>query len=203
MNTMVILLISLLVALSIVTYLYMFHDLSGSHNANFISTLTLIGTMVGAIIFIYQYNQSKNAEAASRLNVTIAELQSDWIDLETMFITNYPYLNRLYDQIYPNNRILSESHATLTTNEEIDKRDVFEVHMSTILFQIVENIYLQNIKSDQYRGSNPQNLAWINKFVSWFKSPILREQWQFRKKFYGSDTQQFVDTVLLKSENYQ
>lgn len=181
-------------AVIIATYLYAFKDIGSKHYANYISTLTLIGTAIAAIIFIYQYEQAKKQERTDKKREVAQELQNYWVELEKMFMDHYPYLTRLYQQIYPSDTPL-QGTSIMLSEEQMKTRKFFEIHMCTILFQTIENIYLLDFKGGDFTDSH--NIAWINKWRSWFKSPIVREQWSYRKQYIGQDTQNFIENYLL------
>lgn len=195
MDISVVLIILMLISILIASYFFVFYDLSSSHYANYISTLTLVGTIIAAIIFIYQYKQVNEQSSNDKTKKMTRQLQTDMIDFENTFMQHYLYLSRLYQQMYQDNDALRKSSHINLSKDQMLERDYYEVHMCTIMFQIIENIYLSNLK-DQDDLNNPQNIAWINKWKSWFKSQIVREQWNYRKKFFGSDTQKFIDNII-------
>lgn len=195
MEFVVILIVIAILLISVISYFYIYHDLSGSHYANYISTLTLIGSIVLAIIFFYQYKVSNDQTQDIKTKELIKELQADQIDFEQLFMKYYPYLSRLYKEIYSDDSLQDYQF----TNKQIVDRNFYEAHMCGIMFQIIENIYLHNIKDKQdYNGiDNPRNAAWIHKWKSWFKSSIVSKYWQNKKHYFGSDTQQFIETNLI------
>lgn len=184
-----------ILAVIFISYLYLFDDLSGSHYENYISTLILIGTMVAAVVFIYQYKQANDESRSDQIREYVRELRTNLIDFEKLFMEKYPYLSRLYQQIYQNNVTLQGLSPNLT-GDQIRERSSYETHMCAIMFQIIENVYLENFREiDSF--NNPINVAWINKWKSWFKSEIVREQWYYRKYFLSLDTQKFIEKNIL------
>ena len=107
-NSIIILIIVTILGMGIISYFYIFGDLSGSHYGNYISTLTLTATLIGAIMLLYQYSQATQQTNMTTLNSTVQELQTDWINLEQQFMLNFPYLSRLYQQIYPDRSFLEK-----------------------------------------------------------------------------------------------
>lgn len=179
-----------------ISYFYFFGDLSGSHYANYISTLALIGTLVVAISFIYQYKQANDTARSDKIREYTRELQAYWIDLEKIFMDKYPYLSRLYQQINQNNLPLQTLTSDTFAENQINKIKFFEIHMCSIMFQIIENVYLENFQEPN-DFNDPINIAWINKWKSWFKSNIVREQWSQKKNFFSVNTQKFIDGYIL------
>ena len=171
-----------------ISYFYKYGDLSGSHYANYINTLALVGTILAATAFIYQYTAANNLARSDKLREYIRELREYIIDFEKMFIDKYPSLSRLYQQIYSD----IPSHNFNNISEEANS---YETHVCAIMFQIIENVYLENFQTpDSYQDAI--NIAWINKWKSWFKSDIVKEQWKYRRHFYTTNTQKFIDNQL-------
>jgi len=141
---------------------------------NYISILSVV---VAILSYIIQHKQDLKSEEERYVN----QVKSNWTDIEKMFMDNYPHLNRLYKQIYSYDDRLKNISDPPITEEVIVK----ENHMAVILIQVIDNL----VPSD----------TWDEVFKEWFKSPILREVWKSRKKFYNEETVKYIDNICGNS----
>src|SRR5207248_2483226 len=121
----------------------------------------------------------------------------NWLKLERFFLSR-PLLARLYKQMYQDNKHLqSIPHAAVTPAMEHE-----EIHAANMLFQLIENIN-SIVVLDPLGWMNPQHDGWLEAFQSWFRSPIMRREWCNSRKFFGQDTNAFIDSLhtscLLKA----
>ena len=116
------------------------------------------------------------------------ETQKYWIDVEKMFIENYPYLNNLYKEMYSDNPNIIP--VQLSGQDLIEQQNL-QQHVCQILFQTIENIY--NTKSID------PNFGWQPIFEHWTKSDIFKSNWKYSKQFYNLETQKYIDYLINKS----
>jgi c-di-AMP phosphodiesterase-like protein len=142
-----------------------------------VNYITILSVIVAILSYIIQHKQHLKSEEERY----VKQVKSNWTDIEKMFMDNYPYLNRLYKQIYSYDDRLKNISDPLITEEVIVK----ENHMAVILIQVIDNL----VQSD----------TWDEVFKEWFKSPILREVWKSRKKFYNEETVKYIDSICGNS----
>ncbi len=164
---------------------------------NFFAVLSFIGIILGFIVLITEYFKYQDEQATDDQNQRVNESQLNWIELEKMFITHYPYLDRLYSQMYPNNPALKDIKFKWTP-EEWQKVKILETHTCSILFQIIENVCMTSDWTPEHANQSHYN-DWLKIWQSWFQSPIVRRQWNSMKTYYTPETQKCVNTHLLPS----
>jgi len=186
----------MIIAVIYVSYLYFYTDISSPGYANFMLTLTFLATFFPLIILVYQY-QENNAELEKQKNQDIIRnLESDTVSFETLFITHYPYLARLYQQIYSSNQLISNLKLPQLNENDAIRRDFYEVHMCSIMFQYIENTLL-TFNAYKISFDDPQFREWIFNWQNWFKSPIVYSQWQNMRNLYGTNTANFVEKYII------
>jgi hypothetical protein len=74
------------------------------------------------------------------------------------------------------------------------KRKQVELYGSLRVFQAMED-FLSTVKYD-LTGA----YIWINVFLGWMQSSILREHWRAVSFDYSSDTREFVDRIIEKAD---
>jgi len=182
-------------AAAFVTYLYFYKDISSSGYSNYIISLTFLATFFPLIILIYQYQENNSELEKQKSKDVIRQMEADTISFEMMFIKHYPYLARLYQQIYPSRHVGSISLPSLTP-EQMKQRDFFEIHMCSIMFQYIENTLLTfngyNLIDDDH-----QFAEWVLNWRSWFQSDIVKTQWENVKQYYGENTQDFIEQNII------
>lgn len=178
----------------VVTYLFW-------HNYEFVGTdqmgnywvmLEAWGVLMAAGAIAIESMDSNNQKELERQRAFIEQTENNWIELEKYFALNYPFLARLYQQIYSDNKTLKGLPPNLT-KDDMFKVVALEQHTCSILFQIIENVYIflsSQLGTTEYCG-------WLNVWKSWFKSPIVREQWNLTKEYYNKQTQHFVDDCII------
>lgn len=162
---------------------------------NYWEMLSAIGVIAGFFAIYVEYTKSLEQTALEQQQLFTQQMQANWIDLEKYFVTSYPYLTRLYQQIYDKNPTIMNPPLKWTP-KEYHKMRMYEIHTCSILFQIIENIVASSSHLLQYEIDE-----WIVAWRSWFKSPIVREQWKYMRSYYNIKTQGFIDSCLLKSQS--
>ena len=167
------LIILTIISILIASYFYLYRDISSSNYANYVNTLVLIGTIIIVIILIHQFKKENESFDNKKEDV-----QNTYADIEKTFMQNYPYLERLYQQMYPDDEI--KLNFNLSSEEELRKRDAMENHMCNIIFYTIQNV----IRNDTNNNSSSHHNIW----KSWFRSEILRKQWYLMKHNFDQDT---------------
>ncbi len=156
--------------------------------SNFCTTLSFLGIILGFTVMAIDYCKTRDEVNTENTNTRVKECQTNWIELEKLFIAQYPYLDRLYSQMYPSHPEMKDVKLKLTP-EEWRKVRVLEVHVCSILFQSIENICTYG---------DPEHLEeWIRVWRSWFQSQIVRRQWSVMREFYTPSTQLWIDQHVM------
>jgi len=103
----------------------------------------------------------------------------------------YPYLSRLYHQMFPNP--LNAPIPTVTDEQQEQNRTI---HAIQIILQIMENVVTSKGGSTA-DWNDDSHKDWLNIFRQWFSSPILRNGWNISQRLYGRDTIAFLNRWIL------
>jgi len=109
------------------------------------------------------------------------------VNIEGMFRSEYPYLQKLYSEIYSSNpgivvpELTKDQHLEATAKEQ---------QACQILLQSIENIILTRTVSETHDS------GWYNIFKSWLRSPTVREAWNNSKMFYNRQTGRFIEKII-------
>lgn len=156
---------------------------------NYAALVSSVGIIFVFITFIYQQSGFARQEEARTIDRYLQLTSSGWIDVEKEVIANYPYLERWYSQIYPGIPI-----NLPYVKDTIKQRDM-EIHISQILIQNIENIFIANGGLSITWAT--QQTEWYNTFKSWMSSPIMQEVWSYVKPFFSHEMQVFIDKQIL------
>jgi len=186
----------MLLSFTLVSYLYFYKNIGSSNYANYIHSLTFLATLFPLIIIIYEY-QENNAELdKQKIQDIIRNMENDSITFENLFMNHYPYLARLYQQIYSDNYLANNLPIPSLSADDIKKRNFYEMHVCSIMFQYIENTLLTR-NAYQIKFDDPQFKEWVLNWKTWFQSVIVQEQWNSMKKYYGKDTQDFINYYIV------
>ncbi len=164
---------------------------------NFWAMLSSIGVVAGLIAIVHEYYKNGDEKKYEQRQLFVQQTESNWIELEKYFVSNYPYLTRLYQQMYKDNPTITLPPINFD-KKDLHKAKMHEIHVCAILFQIIENVssfrsYLLPAEFD----------TWIVTWKSWFRSDIVLEQWKYMKKFYNSYTQNLISWMIISQKNMQ
>jgi len=151
------------------------------------STLTLITSFINSIQLAEKESQRKQKqENDQRASLFLTETEKYWVDLEKLFITNYPYGAQLYSELYPKANL----HPPSLSSEQQAQADDKQYHICQILHQTIENIIsTQELKDSSLFG-------WQQIFNAWSASSIFRKNWIVSKEFYNPSTQKYIDELV-------
>jgi hypothetical protein len=156
---------------------------------NYLAILSSLGIVLVFSTFILNYEQD-NKKEKSDLTARFIELTStDWNDIEKLFIDNYPYLERLYYQMYPTIPGIAIPEA------DPKERERLEQHACRIILRAIEEVFIGN--GGLTIDWQTQQMSWLYSFQQWLSSQILRETWERTKNSYSKDTITFIDTIVL------
>jgi hypothetical protein len=140
---------------------------------------------------IYVSVRSNNKIEANRISYnTIENIQRNWLDPQKELLQNYPEGYFLYSSM------VQDADFGNGIPQEYDpiKRKQLEVYYSLRVFQSMED-FLTTGKYDA-TGKN----VWINNFLMWMQSPILRSYWTKLSFNFSPDTREFVERIIKKSD---
>lgn len=156
----------------------------------YLSALVAVSLFLGVLSFVI----SSNNQVVQAANIAVSQdLSLDygaWLSLEQRFASD-PNLLRLYQQIYPNNIVAQYLPTPPVTPDMVNA----EIHMTSIMFQTMASINESVILSGGTWANMPDS-GWLAVFRSWFLSPIVREQWELNKQFFGTEAIDFVNTYV-------
>lgn len=115
--------------------------------------------------FLYK----KNQELSAKLN------------LDKLFIDNYPYLNRLYSEFYPELEIKEPADINQ------DKRYDLEIYVCNAIIDAIDNMY---------DGSDVSKRALRIDIENYFRSPTLRKFWDSTYMHHSKEFIDFVHSVI-------
>jgi hypothetical protein len=174
------------------TIIYMKYNTGNLKYSNYIKTLPLVGILISLGGLIYQNNNIEREDNLTISSQYLDHLGNDWFTLESTFLQYYPYSARLYKQMYPE---LPLSVVSMTSREDEIKRSYVEIHICSIIYQLIENIYI--IVTEKRDWNDPRSQEWLTVWKKWFSSPIVRENWKYMKQYYGSDVREIIDANIM------
>ncbi|MGX7667255.1 hypothetical protein [Flavobacterium pedocola] len=140
---------------------------------------------------IYVSIRSSNRIEENRISYnTIENIQRNWLDPQRELLQNYPEGYFLYSSMTPD----ADFGTAQPQKYDSTKRKQLEVYYSLRVFQSMED-FLTTGRYDQ-TGEN----VWINNFLMWMQSPILRFYWNKLAFNYSKDTREFVGEIIKKSD---
>lgn len=140
---------------------------------------------ISALVLILVFDVITNTSAAQ------VESDRDNVQLvEILFLQNYPSTVRFYKQLYQNDCRLQTVKVpkNVDKNEEIMANSVF----SGILVQTI---------SRSLSLATPPAEAFVRTWRSWFRSPIMREEWELINKcLVDEEVKRFISSQLFFEE---
>ena len=183
----IIVIVVIILILSFVSLYYWKHPESRGQLHDYLSTISGLGVLMVLVTFVitsYYQDMQLTDSHNNGLNQIRRRLYSD---IPYICIKYYPYLNRLYSQLYP------DQHIPVPTITDTDKRDSLEILAMSEILQVVEEVVMLNAHSSWSEGIF---LAWITTFQSWFQSPLLRHYWANNTKYYDPQVNTFIQRLI-------
>ncbi|WP_153798078.1 hypothetical protein [Foetidibacter luteolus] len=147
-------------------------------------------------VFLVTYNiyvsvRSNDRIEKSRISYnTLANIQQNWLQPQRELCQSYPEGYFLYKSMTPD----AEFGTIEPTHFDTAKRRQLEVYSSMRIFQAMEDFL--STGSYDITGS----YVWVNNFLMWMQSPILRQNWQKLSFNYSQDTRELVARIINKSD---
>jgi hypothetical protein len=174
-----------------------YHNKSWPNTRKFIGYFTIMNAFTLAssmLIIINQQKASQVNEEYKYVTTHTVEQERAFIDTGTIFMQEYPYSFRLYQEMNSNDAIISSLPAPNVDDET--KRVIIETVLAKNVIQRIENTY-NILTSEHVDWSKPENIEWINTWRIWFRSKRLNEIWQRNKVLYNSIFAQFLDREII------
>jgi hypothetical protein len=187
-----------LLLLLIYTIIYWFSDLSSSW-FKYLKSMSNLGIVVALVDFIISEINQSSAATVDFISNMEDQQESGFIDIEQLFMSNYPELLPLYKEINQHNPMIQ----SLKVPENIDpiKKVQLETNVCNIMIQRLENIYLSILKFPDYQQI-PEFKEWITTWKQWFKSSTMKKVWNLNKKYYfSSQTANFIDNYIINNQS--
>lgn len=121
---------------------------------------------------------------------TLENIQRNWLAPQKELAESYPEGYFLYTSMTPD---ADFGHLTPLQFDPV-KRKQLEVYSSLRIFQAMEDFL--TIGSYDLTGK----YVWVNNFLMWMQSPILRQYWHELSFNYSSDTRQLVERLMVKGD---
>lgn len=155
---------------------------------------------IGVVIIILGFILNQVAEHTKNVHDNTAEAgrlaEAGFVEVEHLFMQNYPELFPLYKELNQHNKILQSTPNPKNINPT--KRVQFEYSICNIILQKIENIYSLGLSIPDYKESD-EFQEWLITWKQWFKSPTLRRVWHSNKNVFARYTQNFIDNEILTS----
>lgn len=166
----------------------------------YVNSLMILSTFVALFsLIITNRFYSLNSKKLELSNV-LHNFENSYMGLEKLFMEYYPYSIDLYQQIYNNYKFIQDINCD-EMNMDINKKKMINSHLSSIIFQNIENtiINLESINSDEKNLFDELHNKWYKIWSNWFNSSILKNEWKYKKDFYSDKTQKIVDDIINKT----
>ena len=153
---------------------------------NLISALIIpIGIFLTNRIFQLQY-QAMNREATFKM------IDRGWITLNEKMFLYYKSCPRFVDSLYFDWQKERTNNDIISNNDIIPDNDDWQAvnYLTILIFQAWEDYITSRNVDETY------DVAWINCFISWSNSKILKNRWDINKMLYGKFTQEFGDYLF-------
>lgn len=191
-----ILIIIIIIIFLVYTILFWYADIGkNSRMMAYFQSLFWLGIIIAFLTLIMKESKRKVDDNKKYIH-HISEMQEiGMIDIEKMFILNFPELFPLYREMNSHNYILSKMPDP--PNIDVIKQQQLETSVCNIIFQRIENIYSEAILFDEFETST-YFLEFMITLRLWFKSERLRRIWDFNKhKYFSVDTIKFIEKKIL------
>lgn len=155
----------------------------------------IIGLTAGVSIILVMYSliltthSNIQIEKSRNATTTLENIQRNWLSPQIELSQSYPEGFFLYKSITPD----ADHGNTAPIEYDPAKRAQIEIATSIRIFQAIED-YL-TLGSHDLTGSN----VWINNFLMWMQSPILRKNWKSLSFNYSIDTRKLIERLISES----
>jgi hypothetical protein len=156
----------------------------------------IIGISASVSIVLVMYNMIITTHSNIRIeknrnaHITLENIQRNWLAPQIELSQNYPEGFFLFKSMTPD-----ADHGTYEPMEyDPAKRMQIEIAASIRIFQAIEDFL--TIGTHGETGT----YVWINNFLMWLQSPILKNNWNTLSFNYSSDTRELIELLILESD---
>jgi hypothetical protein len=156
----------------------------------------IIGITAGVLIIMVMYNLTLNTHSNDRIEKnrtthnTIENIQRNWLSPQIDLSRAYPEGFFLFKSLTPD----ADHGAYEPTLYDPAKRNQIEIVTSIRIFQAMEDFL--TLGADDVTGKN----IWVNNFLMWLQSPILKKNWKVLSFNYSKDTRELINRLIAESE---
>ncbi|ESU23112.1 hypothetical protein FEDK69T_12610 [Flavobacterium enshiense DK69] len=121
---------------------------------------------------------------------TIQNIQRNWLDPQSELLQKFPEGYFLYSSM------VQDADFGVKVPQEYDplKRKQLEVYYSLRVFQSMEDF----LTTGKYDTTGKD--VWLNNYLMWMQSSILRDYWSKLSFNYSKDTREFVEEIIKESD---
>lgn len=155
-----------------------------------IQILAAVSVVLVAYNLILSTQSNKRIEENRNADITLRNIQRNWLSPQVELSKLYPESYFLYRSMTP------DSDYCGLEPEVYDpvKRKQIEIAYSFRIFQAMEDFL--TIGSHDLTGK----YVWINNFLMWMQSPILREHWEVISYNFSLDTREIIERLNKESD---
>lgn len=169
------------------------------YDARLVAFFTVISSLALGTAFltvVFQQAQAVRQEQQHATETVINQESQGYLDLQQLLSQGLPDTFVLVQQLNQNNRTLQRLAPPPVDNASTAyAKQALACHA---ILERVETVFLSlGGPSADWTLPN-RNAQWLRTWRSWFRSPLLRQIWADTKFRYTFDTQNFVDTTILK-----
>ena len=154
----------------------------------------IIGITAGVSIILVMYNLILSTHSNNRIeenriaHITLENIQRNWLSPQLELSKAYPEGFFLYKSMTPDVDYNGFEPVTF----DPAKRKQIEISSSIKVFQAMED-YL-TIGSNDITGKG----IWVNNFLMWLQSPILKRNLKVLSFNYSKDTRKLVERLIIE-----
>ena len=155
-----------------------------------VEILAAVSVVLVAYNLILSTESNKRIEENRIAHITLENIQRNWLSPQIELSALYPESYFLYRSITP------DSDYCQLEPEYYDpaRRKQIEIAYSFRIFQAMEDFL--TIGSRDVTGK----YVWINNFLMWMQSPILREHWNRVSFNFSKDTREMINRLIIESD---
>ncbi len=155
-----------------------------------------IANLAALSVFLVTYNIYVSVVSNDRIEKnriaynTLENIERNWLQPQKELLENYPEGYFLYASMTPDADFGSQAPEIFDSV----KRRQLEVYGSIRVFQVMEDFL--TFGAWDITGS----YVWLNNFLMWMQSPILRLHWKELSFNFSDDSRRFIERIIAQSE---
>lgn len=192
--------VGLIIAISMIIYLIWIvsRKKAGTFLDKFTNKFSIIGSIFIPVGIFLTYRVFSLQHQSMQREATFQILDRGWIGVNEKLVEYHDEAPKFIDSLYFDwqRNVLGTSNYSGDTKVKEDKWYAVN-YLSILIFQAWED-FLTASDIDQ-TGS----VVWLNNFLQWTSSPMLRNNWSVLKSNFADTTQQFGDHLFYVSSMYK